>query len=75
VRPREFSEVQALYSSPMTDTFSGGVMYEYSQETNDYGLVAIDSTEGNRVELSEYQLFKRVLANVSDIQQVISFIE
>ena len=37
--PRIFTEVQAIYSSPMTDVWSGGIVYEWFQETNDYGLV------------------------------------
>ena len=38
-QPRIFTEVQAIYSSPMTDVWSGGIVYEWFQETNDYGLV------------------------------------
>lgn len=37
IQPRLFAEVSALYSSQMTDVFSGGIVYEYFQETNDYG--------------------------------------
>jgi len=39
--PREFNEVQALYGKQMT-VLSGGLVYEYSQETSDYGLVVIN---------------------------------
>ncbi|KAK4098250.1 glycoside hydrolase family 72 protein [Parathielavia hyrcaniae] len=39
VRPRIFQEVGTIYSSQMSDVFSGGVVYEYTQEDNDYGLV------------------------------------
>jgi 1,3-beta-glucanosyltransferase GAS3 len=39
---RPFTEVGAIYSEPMMGVFSGGVVYEYSQEENDYGLVEID---------------------------------
>lgn len=41
VQPRVFDEVQALYGPDMTD-LSGGLVYEYSQETSDYGLVNIN---------------------------------
>lgn len=41
VRPREWEEVDALYGNNMTGVFSGGLVYEYSQEANDYGLVDI----------------------------------
>ncbi|KAI9701322.1 MAG: beta-glucanosyltransferase [Bogoriella megaspora] len=41
---RQFQEVSALYGDDMTPVYSGGLVYEYSQEGNGYGLVTI----GNR---------------------------
>lgn len=38
---RTFQEVAALYSTNMTSVFSGGLVYEYSEEGNGYGLVTI----------------------------------
>ncbi|RMZ77581.1 hypothetical protein DV737_g4248, partial [Chaetothyriales sp. CBS 132003] len=38
---REFEEVAALYSTEMTSVYSGGLVYEYSEETSNYGLVKI----------------------------------
>ena len=38
---RSFQEVAALYNTEMTGVFSGGLVYEYSQEGNGYGLVTI----------------------------------
>ena len=37
---REFSEVAALYGRDMTKVFSGGIVYMYFQETNDYGMLS-----------------------------------
>ena len=39
---RDFGEVQALYNTEMTSVYSGGLVYEYSQEGNNYGLVTIN---------------------------------
>ena len=42
VQPRVFDEVQALYGPQMT-SLSGGLVYEYSQEEENYGLVVLNS--------------------------------
>lgn len=34
---RIFQETTAIYEEPMTDVFSGGIVYMYFQERNDYG--------------------------------------
>jgi 1,3-beta-glucanosyltransferase GAS3 len=39
---RPFNEVQALYGTQMT-ALSGGLVYEYSQEESDYGLVVLNA--------------------------------
>ncbi|KAI1403488.1 glycoside hydrolase family 72 protein [Hypoxylon fuscum] len=36
--PRVFTEVETIYSDKMMGTFAGGVVYEYAQEKNNYGL-------------------------------------
>nr|POE72918.1 1,3-beta-glucanosyltransferase pga4 [Quercus suber] len=38
-KPRLFQETKALYSAPMTRTFSGGCVYEFWRAANGYGLV------------------------------------
>jgi hypothetical protein len=45
VTPRTFTEVQALYGEEMTQAFSGGLVYEWTQEENNYGLVMINDTD------------------------------
>lgn len=38
VQPRLFDEVQALYGDEMTPVWSGGIVYMYFQEDNNYGI-------------------------------------
>ena len=37
VQPRPFTEVEAIYGDKMTPVLSGGIVYMYFQEENDYG--------------------------------------
>ncbi|PYH48315.1 1,3-beta-glucanosyltransferase gel2 [Aspergillus saccharolyticus JOP 1030-1] len=45
VTPRTFSEVPTIYGKDMSAVFSGGLVYEWTQEANNYGLVAINSSD------------------------------
>ena len=50
---RTFEEVVSLYGTQMTPVYSGGLVYEYSEEGSGYGLVSIDGT--SITETSDFQ--------------------
>jgi hypothetical protein len=41
---REFTEVAALYGNKMTPVWSGGIVYMYFEEANNYGMLVICSS-------------------------------
>ncbi|BAE62105.1 1,3-beta-glucanosyltransferase gel1 [Aspergillus flavus] len=53
---RQFQEVSSLYSTDMTSVYSGGLVYEYSQEPSKYGLVEID--DGKVKTLADFDALK-----------------
>lgn len=67
IQPRLFQEVEAIYSSAMTPYFDGGLVYEFSQETNDYGLVTF-SSQGSAYLREDFYTLKTQFAknNVRD---------
>ncbi|PFH59710.1 hypothetical protein XA68_11973 [Ophiocordyceps unilateralis] len=46
---RIFDETAALYSDEMTKVFSGGIVFMYFQEENDYGLVKIENDKATKL--------------------------
>ncbi|KAK1708619.1 glycolipid anchored surface protein [Colletotrichum lupini] len=69
---RIFQETTALYEKEMTDVFSGGIVYMYHQEANDYGLVEINN--GVAKTMKNYdQLASRVLAATPAAVQMASY--
>lgn len=58
VSPRSFEEVESLHSKDMVNTFSGGLVYEFTQEANKYGLVEID-TNGDAHLLSDFKALQK----------------
>ncbi|KAL7803224.1 glycoside hydrolase family 72 protein [Trichoderma afarasin] len=61
--PRYWNETQAIYGPEMTPVFSGGVVYEYTEEENHYGLVNIT---GDTLQiLGDYNRLKAQLAKIN----------
>lgn len=65
VTPRPFTEIGSLYSTDMTSVFSGGLVYEYSEEENKYGLVSI-GTDGSITKKDDYDNLKKELSGTTD---------
>ncbi|SPN98724.1 related to beta (1-3) glucanosyltransferase gel3p [Cephalotrichum gorgonifer] len=59
---RIFTDTTALYKKPMTDVFSGGIVYMYFQEANDYGLVELDGNAAKRM-----KNFKKLADSISKV--------
>lgn len=64
-KARTFEEVEALYGVNMTGVFSGGIVYMYFEETNDFGLVQITGgNDGPAKTLPDYINLQKELAKV-----------
>jgi 1,3-beta-glucanosyltransferase GAS5 len=63
---RQFQEVGSLYSTQMTPVYSGGLVYEYSEEGSDYGLVTIDGSDVT--EKDDYTELKNALKQTPNPQ-------
>lgn len=63
VRPREWSEIGSLYGTVMRESMSGGVIYEWTNEANEYGLVEI-SSNGDLELLVDYGNLQTQLARL-----------
>ncbi|QPG76214.1 1,3-beta-glucanosyltransferase [Brettanomyces nanus] len=61
---RPFTEVKSIYSTQMSPVFSGGLVYQYTEDSSKYGLVEI---EGDSVEtLTDFENLKDELNLTSD---------
>lgn len=69
VLPRTFTEIAALYSTEMT-TWSGGLVYEWTQEANNYGLVQVNG-DGSLTILQDYANLQNQY-NMINLTQVLS---
>ncbi|KAK9358211.1 Glucanosyltransferase-domain-containing protein [Lipomyces starkeyi] len=65
VLPRAFQEVGSIYSDQFSVVFSGGLVYEYSQESSNYGLVNISSSDGSVQERHDFVALSAEYASVT----------
>ena len=63
---RDFSEVAALYNTEMTGVYSGGLVYEYSEEGNNFGIVSISGS--TVTENNDFQALMQAFANTTNPQ-------
>ncbi|EGW34854.1 uncharacterized protein SPAPADRAFT_145406 [Spathaspora passalidarum NRRL Y-27907] len=66
VSPRPFTEVDALYGVSMSKIWSGGIVYEYFEEVNHYGIV-IEKKDGQIVKLPDFDTLKSKFNSVSPV--------
>ena len=52
---RKFTETAALYGTTMAPVFSGGIVYMYFEEDNDFGLVKATTDGGPVTKLADFQ--------------------
>ncbi|KAH0279172.1 carbohydrate-binding module family 43 protein, partial [Aureobasidium melanogenum] len=60
---RTWGETTTLFSSNMTDVWSGGIVYMYFETSNNYGLVSIVNEKVST--LADYSNLKKVMSTVS----------
>ncbi|KAF7895462.1 uncharacterized protein EAF01_009424 [Botrytis porri] len=61
---RAFEEVKSLYGTDMTAVYSGGLVYEYSEEGSKYGLVKIDG--GSVTNKDDFTALKSAFAGTAN---------
>ncbi|ODA82085.1 hypothetical protein RJ55_00590 [Drechmeria coniospora] len=61
-QPRLWNETVAIYSDKMMPTFSGGVVYQWTEEENNYGLVSIK--DGKLSIMGDYNRLKAKWATI-----------
>jgi len=63
---RTFQEVASLYGTDMTPVYSGGLVYEYSNEASNYGLVTVSGSSVS--ELPDFAALQSAYANTPNPQ-------
>lgn len=61
--PRTFDSVQAIYGPDMDTVWSGGIVYEYFEEANNYGLVSVSGSQVSKK--TDYNILQSQLAKAT----------
>ena len=72
--PRPFDETRAILSRDMTDTFSGGVVYEFFQGLSQYGIVD-RGEDGSLVRRPDFVNFANSVRACRDVRHNTSLTE
>ncbi|KAK3490599.1 putative beta (1-3) glucanosyltransferase [Neurospora hispaniola] len=64
VKPRMFTEVGAIYGKDFSAVFSGGIVYEYTEEENSYGLVSVNTKDQSVTLLKDFYTLKDQFAKL-----------
>ncbi|OMH79389.1 pH-responsive protein 1 [Zancudomyces culisetae] len=62
VQPRSLGEMGSIYGPDLQDIMSGGFLYQYSQEDNNYGIVDVSYGKSAVTKLDDYAVFKKNMA-------------
>lgn len=62
-RPRKFTEIGTIYSDEMTDVWSGGIVYMYFEEANEYGLVSVSGDSVST--MKDYSYYSEEMNSIS----------
>lgn len=62
IRPRKFSEIGTIFSGQMTNVWSGGILYMYFEEENNYGIVSVDGS--NVKTMDDFQYYSSQMNNI-----------
>lgn len=61
-RPRKFTEIGTIFSDDMTDVWSGGIVYMYFEEANEYGLVSVSGDSVST--LGDYSYYSQEMNSI-----------
>ncbi|KAK6515064.1 hypothetical protein TWF506_007415 [Arthrobotrys conoides] len=64
--PRQFTEIESIYHTNMTGVFSGGLVFEWTQEENNFGLVEVSEDLKTIDTLVDYDNLKEMYEKISN---------